>query len=159
MQQVRDYIDQAAKQTGSKRRLAELLGMAESTLNNAHKGQRGLTAEQATKLAELLDADPLAIWAQVAIEREADQARRQELERRFFHRGIRGAAVCLALLLGAHTDDATANPEGKWTTEGISSRFWRQLKAAMRARRIWPGAPSTRHASDRILAWQIAAAG
>lgn len=107
MESIKTLIDTAVKRCHTKRALASRLGLTEQNLQGVYKGRRHLTPGQAIALAHLCDADPLAVLAEVAIEKEVDPIERGRLQEGFFRRGIAGAVV-FCLLFGANPDVSNA---------------------------------------------------
>lgn len=75
--ELRDYIEEAKKMTGSIEALSKELGMERSNLSAAKSHKRGLTPQACIKLSEMLNIDLKTIIAASELATEQKEEKRQ----------------------------------------------------------------------------------
>lgn len=71
--ELHDYIEEGERETGSGKKLAELLGLQPQALTAAKYGRRGLPLVSCYKLADLVGAPRDAVAAAAALNTEKDE--------------------------------------------------------------------------------------
>ena len=98
MKRTIKYLEEAQKATGadSDKTLAKLLGITAPAISQYKKGSRTIDDYTATKIANVLQINPLEIIAAANAEREKDAGRREFWERMARNGGI--PPLCIALI-------------------------------------------------------------
>lgn len=98
--EMKKYIEEAEKKAGTKKKLAEILGITTRYINMAKNKERCLSVDTCIVLADYIEADRLEIIAASNLATEKDEKKRKILESCFSSAATVAAA---ALILGAST--------------------------------------------------------
>lgn len=137
MRTAAEWLDLARERAAlpSDYAIAKHLGVTTQAVSKLRAGTIGLTEETATALAELADADPVTVYAEV----KAARAKRTE-QRAFWARVARGLAAGIILVISVGYGAPEVRAAGLWG--GISAcagytfyalaRLWRRVRKRVR---------------------------
>lgn len=123
MYSVETLIDRAAKECGSRYRLAQLLNESESNLSKIATGKRDLSPRLAARMAAIVGDDPRDAALSSIIEHEQDATKRAELAR-LFKLPVSAAAALAFVLLAFPGPDAHAITAASAQSERAGSVYY-----------------------------------
>lgn len=127
-----DFIKDAKEKLGgiSDYRLAKIINVGQPTLSNYQSKARVLDDYTATKIAEILEIDPMIVISAANAEREKNAEKKNFWTKKYAELGGMAASVFMVVSLSFVSEDALAQPQA--SNSAVNSVYYVKLRVVMR---------------------------